>query len=137
MPTQLLRVGEGAADVGGVSERFESEDGWLFAREEGELEGAALRVGGNPEGGFGAAEGVVVKEFLASGDVDAIEACGAAGSGVGVEGGADLGGFECAGARDGEVGEVDADALVGEHNIAGDGAGSLVGGSPVAFFLCR
>ena len=94
----LLGVGEGTAEVGGVGDGFEGEDRRFFTGEEGEFEGTALGERGDPEGGFGAAESVAVEEFLAGGDVDAVEAAGAASGGVGVECGADLGGLEGAGA---------------------------------------
>ncbi len=80
-------------------------------------------VGDHPVNIFGAAEAVLVLELLCGRDVQAIEAAVGGDARVGVEDGADLGGFEGAGARDGGVVEVDGELFVGECDVAGDASG--------------
>ena len=132
---RLFCVGEGAAEVGGVGDCVVSQDGGLLAGEEGEVQGAAGDVGDHPLDVFGAAEGVFAEESFCGGDVEAVEAAGSVGCAVGVEDGADLGGFEGADAGHDEAGEVDDEFFVGEGDVAGDGAGGVAGGTPHSFFL--
>src|SRR3954463_8986223 len=127
----LLDVGEGSALVGGVLDGFEGEDRRFVSGEEGKLKRVASGVCDHPLNVFGTAECVFVKKFFGGRNVDAIEASRSGSSAVGVEDGADFGGFERADLRDGRGGEVDGELLVGERDVAGDVACGGGGGSPV------
>lgn len=131
----LFDVGKGAAEVGGVGDGLAGEGGDLLAGEEGDLQGFPRGKGDHPVGVVAATEAVFAQEFLRGGDVEAVEAAGAGGVAVGVEGGGDFGLFEAADEGDGEADVVDGELVGREGDVAGDGLGGVAGGLPCAFFL--